>query len=485
MPTTKKQPAPMKPAGKDLPRKKGAAPAEPVKQPRGVRTPQSLRGMRDIVPSEQDAWERLREVCQRAARDYGFQRIDMPILEPTALFERGVGKATDIVEKEMYSFQDRGGDWMTLRPEGTASAVRAYIEHGFLNLPQPIKMYYEGPMYRYQRPQYGRQREFHQWGFEAIGDSHPVLDAELMLMAMNVYADLGLSVTLQLNSIGDEACRPGYEKALTAYYRQHKEKLCEVCRDRLSRSVLRLLDCKEDGCRALKADAPQFVDHLCEGCKEHLMKIFDYLDDLDIPYVLNSQLVRGLDYYTRTVFEVWAAEDETGRTSLCGGGRYDKLVETLGGRPTPACGLSIGMETTVIKMREANVVIPKPQAPDVYIAQLGDPAKRKALKLFEELRKSGVRVAASFSKDGLKSQMEQAANQGVRFTLIIGQKEIVDNTIIIRDMEAGIQEIFDFKKAIPEMHKKIAGENGANNGSGLPSTSATVTVPSNQLPLVE
>jgi histidyl-tRNA synthetase len=436
------------------------------KPTRSPRTPQALRGMRDILPDEQPIWTWLRSVCRRAADDYGFQRLDLPILEATSLFERSVGKATDIVEKEMYTFADRGEDSLSLRPEATASMVRAYIEHGFLNLPQPVKLTTDGSMYRYQRPQYGRQREFHQWDFEVIGDGHPVLDAELMVMATNIYAELGLNVTLQLNSIGDANCRPGYEKALAAYYRAHKDQLCDTCRERLQRSVLRLLDCKEEGCRALKAEAPQFVDHLCEPCKEHLMKIFEYLDEMDIPYVLNSQLVRGLDYYTRTVFEIWSAEDETGRTSLGGGGRYDKLVEMLGGRPTPASGFAVGMETTIIKMKEANVPIPSAPVPQVYIAQLGEPAKRKALKLFDELRKSGITVSANFSKDGLKHQMEQAGTLGVRYTLIIGQKEIVDGTIIIRDMEAGIQEIFDFKKVISEIQKKIAGDSGhKTNGS--------------------
>lgn len=446
--------------------KRAATPEVATEKSRVGKTPQSLRGMRDILPAEQPLWEFLRAQCARAAHTYSFERVDLPILEATSLFERSIGRATDVVEKEMYTFADRGGDSISLRPEGTAGAARAYIEHGLLNVPQPAKLYYEGPMYRYQRPQYGRQREFHQWGFEIIGDAHPAMDAELMIMAMNIYADLGLPVALQLNSIGDANCRPGYEKALLAYYRSHKDEVCEVCRERMQKNILRLLDCKEEKCRALKVEAPQFVDHLCEPCKEHLMKILEYLDELDVPYAMNPQLVRGLDYYTRTVFEVWAADDETGRTAMCGGGRYDKLLEMLGGRPTPACGLSIGMETTVIKMKEAGIMPPAIWQPDVFIAQLGEPAKRKALKLFEELRQSGVKVSASFSKDSLKGQMELAGKLGVRYTLMIGQKEIMDNTIIIRDMEAGIQEIYDFKKTIPEIQRKLADENG--NGGSVP-----------------
>lgn len=416
---------------------------------------QSLRGMRDILPAEQPAWQYLRDKCERISRDYGFERLDIPLLEATGLFERAVGKVTDIVEKEMFTFLDRGGDSVTLRPEFTAGAARAYLEHGFTNQPQPVRWYYEGPLYRYQRPQYGRQREFHQWGFEVFGDVHSVIDASLMIMAVNLYADLNLPVTLQLNSIGDNDCRPAYEKALLEYYRSRKKDLCDVCLERFHRSPLRLLDCKQEQCQSIKAEAPQFVDHLCEACRDHLMKILEYLDELDIPYVLNPHLVRGFDYYTRTVFEIWSEDDEAGRTALAGGGRYDRLVEILGGRPTPACGMAIGMEVAITKMKERNVAIPTSAHPDVFIAQLGEPAKRKALRLFEELRRSGITVASSFSKDGLKTQMDLADKLGVRYAIIIGQKEIMDGTIIIRDMEAGIQEIYDFKKIIPEIQKKL------------------------------
>ena len=426
-----------------------------IAKPRGFKIPQSLRGMRDILPTEQSYWQFLRDKCQVLSRDYGFERIDSPLLEATNLFERAVGKVTDVVEKEMFTFLDRGGDSVTLRPEGTAGAARAYLEHGLMNQPQPVKWYYEGPLYRYQRPQYGRQREFHQWGFEVFGDAHPVMDASLMVMAANLYSDLGLSVTLQLNSIGDIVCRPAYEKVLLEHCRSRRRELCEVCLERINRNPLRLLDCKQEQCQAAKNEAPQFVDYLCEACRDHLMKILEYLDELDIPYVLNSHLVRGFDYYTRTVFEVWSQDDEMGRTALAGGGRYDRLLEILGGRPTPACGMALGMEVAIIKMKEREVAVPEARRPEVFIAQLGEPAKRKSLKLFEELRRSDVLVASSFSKDGLKSQMDLADKLGVRFAVILGQKEIMDGTIIIRDMEAGIQEIYDFKKVIPEIQKKL------------------------------
>lgn len=426
---------------------------QPVK--RSPKTPQTLRGMRDILPQEQTFWDHLKNNCQSLSRDYGFEYIDTPILEATSVFERGVGKATDIVEKEMFTFEDRGGDSITLRPEATAGLARAYLEHGLLNQPQPVRWATFGPMFRYQRPQYGRQREFHQWDFEIMGDGQPILDATLLIMAHNLYVDLGVPVTLQINSIGDSACRGAYLKTLLEYYRKHKSKLCETCIERLQKNPLRLLDCKEEQCQSLKAEAPQFVDRLCDACKDHFTKTLEYLDELDIPYVLNPYLVRGFDYYTRTVFEVWGEDDSSGRTALAGGGRYDGLIELFGGRPTPACGMAVGFEATILKMKECNVTLPEPSRPDVFIAQLGEPAKRKAIKLYEDLRRAAVLVAANFSKDGLKSQMDSADRLGVRYTVIIGQKEIMDGTIIIRDMEAGIQEIYDFKKAITEILKKL------------------------------
>ncbi|PJE76072.1 histidine--tRNA ligase [Candidatus Uhrbacteria bacterium CG10_big_fil_rev_8_21_14_0_10_48_11] len=425
---------------------------------KGKRLPQTIRGFRDILPEEQAYWRYLATECEQISEVYGFQPITLPIVEATSLFERAVGKVTDIVEKEMFSFTNQGNESLTLRPEPTAGMARAYLQHGLINQPQPVKWYTIGPMFRYQRPQYGRQRQFHQWGCEVIGDNHPTMDATLMLMATNLFQTLGLPTALQVNSIGDKECRPVYRKALLEYYRGHRKELCEDCERRLGKNPLRLLDCKEEGCRALRADAPQFVDHLCTPCRDHFMAMLEYLDDLDVPYVLNPHLVRGLDYYTRTVFEVWAADDESGKTALAGGGRYDDLLAELGGRPTPAVGIGLGMETVILKMKEREVSLPPAPRADVFIAQLSQPARKKAMLLFEELRKSNVRVSASFSKDGLKPQMEMAARLGVRYTIIIGQKEIVDHTAIVRDMEAGMQETFDFKKIINIIQHKLEEE---------------------------
>jgi histidyl-tRNA synthetase len=453
------------------------------------RTPQLLRGMKDILPSEQKYWHLLRNKADSLAKDYGFLRIDTPIMEETGLFVRAVGKQTDIVEKEMFSFVDQGSDNISLRPEATASIVRAYINHGMINLPQPVKLFYWGPMFRHERPQSGRQRQFYQFGCEALGDKHPVVDAELILMAYNFFKEIGLETSVQINSLGCADCRPRYKDALTNYYRNHRSGLCENCKKRLLKNPLRLFDCKEFDCQALKAEAPQIVDWLCEDCKTHFVKVLEYLDELQISYVLNPSLVRGLDYYTKTVFEIWpifapatagrpssaptdlgeeidslaqekSAEDNfSGQSALGGGGRYDNLVELLGGRPTPACGFSLGIERTILKLKEANTAVPEVYVPDIFIAQLGESAKRKSLILYEELRNEGIKVAEIFSKDGLKPQLEAANKLGVKYALILGQKELVDGTIIIRDMEAGIQEIVDFKKVVKEVKKRL-GLNG-------------------------
>lgn len=431
-------------------------PEAPKPVTRGMSTPQTLRGMKDILPSEQKYWFFVRDSIESLAGSYGYDRIDTPTMEETGLFVRSVGKQTDIVEKEMFSFVDQGNENVTLRPEATASIVRAYVNHGMFNQPQPVKLYYWGPMFRYDRPQSGRYREFHQFGFEVLGEKHPVLDAELILLAHLFFREIGIKTSVQVNSIGCQVCRPAYLTELTAYYRTKRNQLCENCKRRLAKNPLRVLDCKEQGCIAVKEGAPQIVDSLCEECKHHFTRVLEYLDEMQVPYVLNPYLVRGLDYYTKTVFEIWPAEDtESSQNALGGGGRYDALVELLGGRPTPACGFACGVERAILQLKALNIEPPPRHRPDVFLAQLGDSARRKVFTLFEDLRRNGVTVAANFSKDSLKSQLEVANRMGARYTLIIGQKEVLDGTILIRDMEAGMQEIIDYNKAASEMKKKL------------------------------
>lgn len=428
------------------------------KQPRGVQT---LRGMKDILPGEHKYWDLIKRKAESFSENYGYDFIETPILEETSLFNRAVGSETDIVSKEMFSFVDQGGENVCLRPEATASIVRAYIQHGMINLPQPVKFFYFGPMFRYDRPQAGRLRSFHQFGFEALGDGHPIIDAEIIFMCCNLLGDLGLKVNVQINSIGCPRCRESYKNKLVNYYRDRRSSLCEDCKRRLVKNPLRLLDCKEEGCQPAKAEAPQIVDYLCEDCKNHFVRVLEYLDEAGVVYNLNPYLVRGLDYYTKTVFEFFSEENQvTGQRpeALGGGGRYDNLVEFLGGRPTPACGVALGAERIILKIKENNVSVPPEKAPDIFLAQLGEQARKKSFALIEELRKVGFHVAHGLTKEGLKKQLEIANHLGAKYALLLGQKEVLDGTIIIRDMEGGAQEIADLNKVIQEMRKKLTAE---------------------------
>jgi len=436
-----------------MPRRKKSD--EPEIEIKSIKTPQLVRGMKDILPVDQKYWYFIRDQLRSFADDYSYKRIDTPILENTILFTHAIGKQTDVVEKEMFSFVDKGGDKIVLRPEGTAPVARAYIGHGMLNLPQPVKLYYIGPMFRHERPQAGRQRQFYQVGFEIIGDAAPAIDAEAILIATNFFREIGIDVNVQVNNIGCLSCREGFKRALLEYYKNKKAALCGDCKKRLMRNPLRVLDCKNPKCAKLKENAPQTVDHLCDDCRDHFFRTLEYLDEIEIPYNLNSFLVRGLDYYNRTVFEIWEKDDETGQNALGGGGRYDYLIEMLGGRETPACGFAIGIERAISTIKAKKIEIPEKPKPDVFLAQLGELARKRAMLFFEELRKSGLRVMANFSKASLKSQLELANKLGAKYVLILGQREVVDGTILMRDMESGIQEVVNFKKVIQEVKKKL------------------------------
>ncbi len=429
----------------------------PSKKNTSKKSFQTLRGMKDILPEDSKYFLWIFDQVRDIAESYGIGLIETPILEPTDLFVRGIGKQTDIVEKEMFSFVDQGGDKVTIRPEATASVARAYIEHGMLSWPQPVKLWYWGKMLRRERPQSGRLREFHQFGFEIIGSDDPMVDAQIIFLTYKIMQSLGLEVVIPINSIGCNECRAHYRKVLVDYYKPKRSELCDDCKKRLTKNPFRVLDCKENKCQALSVDAPQTVDYLCDDCRNHFMKVVDYLDELDVPCILKPTLVRGLDYYNRTVFEVWLSEEESSRQSaLGGGGRYDGLIEMLGGRPTPASGMAVGIERVVKVLRSQGIEPPRTYQPEVFVAQLGEEAKRKSLLLFEELRTSGIKVAENLAKDGLKAQLELANKLGVKFTLILGQKEILDGTVMLRDMESGNQEIIDLKKVVPTLKKRLA-----------------------------
>ncbi|MBI2098894.1 histidine--tRNA ligase [Candidatus Uhrbacteria bacterium] len=432
----------------------------PKAEPKKTSGPQLLRGMKDILPAEQRYWDFIRERSAKLAGAYSFERIDTPVLEETKLFTRAVGKYTDIVEKEMFTFLDAGEESVTLRPEGTAPVVRAYINHGMLNLPQPVKLWYLGPMFRYGRPQSGSYRQFHQWGLEILGEAKPAADAELIFLAYTLCKELGLRVVVHINSLGHPGCREQYKNELVDYYKTKRSQICDDCKRRLLRNPLRVLDCKEEKCQPVKQGAPQMVDKLCDEDRNHFMKVLEFLDEIDLPYQLNPYLVRGLDYNTRTVFEIFAqnSDESISSSALGGGGRYDDLAELMGGRPTPGVGFALGIERLILALKEQNVNVPDPQPPFVYLAQLGDHAKRKALTLFEEIRAAGIPATVNFAKDSLKTQMELSAKLNVRYTIILGQKEVLDGTVILRDMDSGVQEVVDRKKIVDALKKKRAAE---------------------------
>ncbi len=401
---------------------------------------QAPRGTADILPAEQAHWLYLENRVAEIARLYGYERIITPTFEDAGLFVRSVGENTDIVRKEMYTFADRGGNELTLRPEGTAPVCRAYLEHGMASLPQPVKLYYTAAIFRYERPQAGRYREHHQFGFEAIGEADATLDAEVIDTAWRLATSIGLKeLSLQLNSIGCRNCRPGYVKALTEYYAQFPERLCPECQARLQRNPLRLLDCKTDTCRVLADAAPRSIDYLCPDCAGHVTKLKTYLDALALPYVINNHLVRGLDYYTRTVFEVVPAGGGA-QSTIIGGGRYDDLIAELGGKPTPAIGFATGIERIILNLKKQNIEVPAVPAPLAYIATLGDAAHLAGIKLGDTLRREGIGVIVGTGSRSLKAQLRQADALGVPYAVVLGDDEVKAGTATLRDMSTSSQQ---------------------------------------------
>ena len=412
------------------------------------------RGTADHLPEEQKYWRYIESKAVDIANRFGYGRIDTPAFEDSNLFIRSVGEGTDIVEKEMYTFDDRGGDSVTLRPEGTAPVCRAYLEHGMHNLPQPVRMYYFCPVFRYERPQAGRFRQHHQFGVEALGDADPSVDAEVIEVAWELMGSLGLrDVQLLVNSIGDGQCRPAYVERLRDYYAAHHDRLCDDCRDRLGRNPLRLLDCKVETCHALGDEAPQSTDYLCDDCREHWEKLSTYLDAMNLPYTVDHRLVRGLDYYTRTVFEIQPL-DVGGQSTIVGGGRYDGLITELGGRPTPGIGFATGIERLTLNLKRDDVPVPDEPSPRYLVANVGGNARTAALELAVRLRRAGVGAILSSGSRGLRGQMRQANALGIPYALILGDDEIAKGEVVVRDMTASTQQ----SRPLAEFLSEIAGE---------------------------
>lgn len=394
------------------------------------------RGTIDILPEDQPYWLYVYDQIRRVVQLFDYQRLDIPIFEETGLYVRGVGQGTDIVDKEMYSFLDKGGRDITLRPEFTAGIMRSYIQNGMRTWPQPVKVYTTGPIFRYERVQAGRYRQHTQFDIESIGSSDPAVDLEVMSVAWQLFSELGFrQLSFQLNSTGCPRCRPAYIQKLVSYYEGQREHICEDCKRRLERNPLRLLDCKVDTCQPIIAGAPQILDDLCAECAEHFGTLRGYLDALGRTYTINHRLVRGLDYYTKTVFEVWA-QGIGAQNAVCGGGRYDGLAEEIGGEPTPGIGFGSGIERIVMLMKEQGVQIPPPGGPQVVLVYHGQPSKMRCVQLLDGLRAAGIAATMGFDDRSLRAQLRNANRIGAPYALVLGEQELAENQIVLQDMQS-------------------------------------------------
>lgn len=430
---------------------------------------QRVTGMKDILPEDFLYYEKILDEAKKICSFYSFHRIETPILEKLDLFERGLGISSDVVEKQMFVLKTRDGkDALALRPEATAGIARAYFENGFQELPQPVKLWYFGPFFRYERPQKGRYRQFSQFGLEIIGEDNYILDVQVMQIFKVLLESLGIKkVIFEVNSMGDINCRPYYKKALLSYLRKRQNKLCSLCRKRLKINPFRILDCKEEKCRQVCSQAPQIIDYLCDECNLHFKKVIDVLDSIGFPYTINPFLARGLDYYTRTVFEIIPVSFEdynkdkevfTKKDSLGGGGRYDSLLRVIGGEEVPAVGGALGVERIIDTLKENGVEFEQEgYCADVFFASIGDLAKKNAFKILEDLRKAKINCANTIGKDSIKGQLRVADKLGVKYVVIYGQKEALENVAVLRDMEKGSQTIVSLGELAKEIKKRIKG----------------------------
>lgn len=396
---------------------------------------QAPKGTRDILPEDINQWNFVENKFSAICKRFGYHEIRIPIFEHTELFQRGVGDTTDIVQKEMYTFNDKAGRSITLRPEGTAGIVRSYIEHGMSSLPQPVKLFYQITAYRYENVQKGRYREFHQFGAELLGAADPAADVEIISILVLYFKDLGINnLKLNLNSIGCPECRKAYNGLLKGYLANKIDDMCDTCKARYDRNPMRILDCKEESCKKHLIDAPALLDHICDDCRTHFNAVIHKLDAIGIPYDIDKNIVRGLDYYTRTVFE-FVSENIGTQGTVCGGGRYDGLVEEIGGKPTPGIGFALGVERLLLEMNSQGIEFPQSEAPNIYIGAIGEKAEQMAEKLAWQLRCNDIYCIKDIMGRSVKAQMKYADKLGVRYSLILGDNEIESNKAQLRDMK--------------------------------------------------
>lgn len=398
-----------------------------------------IKGTEDVLPKDSYRWQFVEDVMRKESAAYGFKEIRTPVFEHTELFARGVGQTTDVVQKEMYTFDTKGGESVTLRPEGTAGAARAVLEHGLVNDSLPIKASYFVSCYRYEKPQAGRLREFHQFGLECYGTQSPVADAELICAAQSIFDRLGIKqLRLEINSIGCPTCRAEYHKALKEYFYGYKDELCETCNSRLEKNPMRILDCKSPVCSKIAGGAPKITDYLCDECKEHFASVQKYLDAAGVEYTVNPTIVRGLDYYTKTVFE-FVTDFIGAQGTVCGGGRYDGLIEELGGKHLPSLGFAMGIERLLMLMDKQGIEIPKPSTCDLYVAVMGEKASLKSFEIIKAVRSCGLIAETDIVGRGLRAQMKYADKIGAKFSMVLGDNEIEQGKAVIKNMSSGEQ----------------------------------------------
>lgn len=413
------------------------------------------RGTQDFLPEDMQDWQILETHIREICKAYGYGEIRTPIFESTELFLRGIGETTDVVTKEMYTFLDRGGRSVTLRPENTAAVVRAFLEHKLYGDQQVHKLFYIGAMFRHDRPQAGRYRQFHQFGVEALGTKDPAVDAEVIALAIQLFQSLGLKdLQLHINSVGCPKCRPVYREKLITFFKEKEDQLCNDCKVRLERNPLRVLDCKEDGCKKASVGAPELTDNLCDECKEHLAKVEKYLTKIGISYTLDPRLVRGLDYYTNTAFEIMYAP-LGGQSTVCGGGRYDGLVEEIGGPSTPGIGFAIGMERLLLTLKEQHLLPSAAPVYPVYIVAMGDAAKEEAFAIQQDLRQKNFFCEMDLLDRSMKGQMKYANKINARLTVILGEEELINRVATIRNMETKEQETVALSNVIDYIETAI------------------------------
>jgi len=416
---------------------------------------QAPKGTKDVLPSEVYKWHYVENIIREICALNGYREIRTPAFEHTELFERGVGETTDVVQKEMYTFMDKGGRSITLKPEGTSPAVRAFIEHSIFNDPQPTKVFYFTPCFRYEKPQSGRFREHHQFGVEAYGTSDPSIDAEIINIAMTLYGTLGVgNLEIRINSVGCPKCRASYNKALKEYLAGKLSNLCETCKDRYNKNPMRIIDCKEERCKEQLTDVPFMLDNLCDECGEHFEGLKSSLEVLGLEYVVDPRIVRGLDYYTKTAFEI-VSKDIGAQGTVCGGGRYDGLIEECGGPGTPGMGFGLGLERLLLVVENQGVDIPVPDYMDVYIANMGKEAAKEALKQIKILRKEGIRAEKDYMGRSLKAQMKYANKINARYVVVIGEEEIASGRIKVKDMSSGGEEEIDISRLVSYIKERI------------------------------